>query len=158
MSLQKRSGGSTSMVTKVYDSVPTALPKQLIQELDVIAKELKKSKSELIREAVKHYIQTFNGQVQEEREDQLTRELKRLEKDLRALAVKNIRISAQTMFFASLPFQLGPPRNALTTAAYYELYKKSRAFAAEVLKAGGAAVLADGPEVSGQTQEPTAQS
>jgi hypothetical protein len=135
-----------------YDTVPAALTKQQVQGLDEIAKQLKKSKSELIREAVNHYILAFKGEQLEDREAHLTREMKRLEKGLRALLVKNVRISAQTLFFSSLQFELGPPKGALTERAYQELYKKSRAFAAEVLRAGGLSAIEEA-RTDEQTQE-----
>ena len=117
-----------------YKNVPTGLTQEQIVRLDEIAKIENKSRSEVIREAVQDLLLSRQQDSYEARESALVREILRMEKGLRTLIVKGVRVNAQALYFASLPFQLGPPRAALTKQSYLYHYERSLSFASMVLK------------------------
>ena len=123
-----------------YKNVPTGLTQEQIVRLDEIAKIENKSRSEVIREAVQDLLLSRQQDSYEARESALVREILRMEKGLRTLIVKGVRVNAQALYFASLPFQLGPPRAALTKQSYLYHYERSLSFASMVLKDNNASL------------------
>jgi hypothetical protein len=120
-----------------YINVPTGLTREQLACVDELAAREQCTRSEIIREAVQKLVVDKMQSLYEQREDILIRELQRVEKGLRALTVKGVRLNAQALYFASLPFHLGPPRAALSKESYMNQYEKSLGFAAMVLKSGG---------------------
>jgi len=120
-----------------YKNVPTGLTREQILHLDEIAKLENKSRSQVIREAVQLLLLNRQRDSYDARESALVREIQRVEKGLRTLIVKGVRVNAQALYFASLPFQLGPPKAALTKQSYLYHYERSLGFASMVLKDKG---------------------
>ena len=90
-----------------YKNVPTGLTQEQIVRLDEIAKIENKSRSEVIREAVQDLLLSRQQDSYEARESALVREILRMEKGLRTLIVKGVRLAPET---ASTP---GTPASRL---------------------------------------------
>ncbi len=120
-----------------YINIPTGLTREQLACVDEIAAKENRTRSEVIRDAVQKLVVDRMQTLYEQREDLLIRELQRIEKGLRSLTVKGVRLNAQTLYFASLPFHLGPPRGALSKESYMNQYERSLGFAGMVLKSGG---------------------
>ena len=109
------------------------------QKCAEIAKATGKTKAEILREAFQRYANDYDRERLDERETKIDRRLDRMERYLetmRLLLVKDIRISGQTLYFAALPFQKGPPQKALSQEGFKNEYEKSRALAAQFLLVG----------------------
>lgn len=132
-----------------YIPIPIGLTRAQLACVDELAAKENCSRSEIIRDAVQKLVVDRVQTLYEQREDVLIREIQRIEKGLRALTVKSVRLNAQALYFASLPFHLGPPRAALSKESYMHQYERSLGFAAMVLKVGGR------PDQVDTTPEPT---
>src|SRR6516162_9070190 len=136
-----------------YLNIPTGLTREQLACVDEIAAREQRTRSQVIRDAVQRLLVDRMQTLYEQREDALVREIQRIEKGLRGLVVKGVRLNAQALYFASLPFHLGPPRGALTKESYLTQYQRSLGFAAMVLKGGGRPGQIDGSGDQTQGEE-----
>jgi hypothetical protein len=95
------------------------------RELDEIARAESITRAELLRKAAEAFVSNYKNDQLEERQ---------LEKQIRALLVKAIRINGQNLYFATLPYTVGTPKYRLNQKGFQMLYNKSAAFAAHLLK------------------------
>ena len=119
---------------KGYKNVPTALTQKHIDDLDEIGKAEEMTRSELIRRAVEHFVVCYNADKLDERQSVLLKQMKAMESALRALLVKSIRLNGQVLYFETLPYTMGTPKQKLNDAGFKALYEKSANFAGEFLK------------------------
>jgi Arc/MetJ-type ribon-helix-helix transcriptional regulator len=125
---------STERPLKKYRNVPVNLTKEKIAQIDEIVRSEGSTRSEVIRYAIERLLISRRQDYYDERETTLVRKLEQMEKSLQTLVVKGIRLNAQALYFSALPFELGPPRAALTKESYQHQYERSLGFAAMVLK------------------------
>lgn len=150
---KKQSGDSTAPKTQEkWKPVPANFTQRQLDGLDEIAKADKKTRSEVIRDAVDYYLSHVNEGKWEAREGELARALNRIEDRLSKLLLKNIRINGQTLYWTTLPYITGLPKGRLfekdhqspklemfwaklNQAGVNQHWNKSAAFAETLLKA-----------------------
>lgn len=86
-------------------------------------------------QAVEVYLDNFEREKDSSWQSPLERRLQKMENRLAALMAKLVRVSAQSLWFSTLPFTKGGlPNKPLPEQAFQILWNNSRAFAANWLK------------------------
>ncbi|MGH9551901.1 MAG: hypothetical protein ACRD3W_21125 [Terriglobales bacterium] len=114
--------------------ITTRLPQQLVDEIDIIAKAEKSTRSNILHKAIEAFAFNYNTDQLDQRQLQLEKRMKIMENGLRALMVKSVRASGQALYFATLPYVMGPPKGALKSTAFQQLYDTSAKFALQFLQ------------------------
>lgn len=140
-----------------YKTVPTALSKTHIEDIDAIAKAEGISRSEVVRKAVEAYAINYKTDRLDQRQIQLEKRMKTMETALRALLVKSIRINGQLLYFATIPYTMGVPKRRLSQKGFQLLYDQSTKFAGQLLESR-ASGRAPKPGESTETAQPEQQS
>lgn len=116
-----------------YKPIPAALSQKQLDDIDEIAKKEKMTRSEIIRRAVEAFTFNYKTDVLDQRQLEMEKKMKKMEDRFAGLLTKSIRISGQSLYFATLPYTKGLPKQRLNAAAFQDLYDKSGAFAAQFL-------------------------
>lgn len=102
--------------------------------LDDIAKLEKKDRGEVVRDAVDYYLLKHGKDQIDLHETQLAVEMRRIQNDLRTLLIKNIRLTGETLYWASLHWADGPPKARFNDEGFNHHWKRAEAFSAVLLK------------------------
>lgn len=121
-----------------YKNIPTALAQSHIDDLDAIAKAEDMTRSEVVRRAIEHFVANYKADNLDERQSELVKEMKVMENAMRALLVKAIRLNGQVLYFSTLPYTHGTPKQKLSEKGFQTLYEKSASFAGQFLKSKAA--------------------
>lgn len=145
--------------TAKYRNIPTALAQSHIDDLDAIAKAEEMTRSEVVRRAIEHFVANYKADTLDQRQTQLEKQMKTMESAMRALLVKAIRLNGQVLYFTTLPYTTGTPKQKLSDKGFQALYEKSAHFASQFLqsKASGKAPVEvksaeEGPEEGEKTE------
>jgi len=114
--------------------IPTILSKAQVEDLDAIAKAEKMTRSELIRRAIDAFVFNYKTDQLDQRQLQLEKRMKAMESAMRTLLVKAIRLNGQVLYFVTLPWTMGFPKQRINDEGFKMLYEKSAMFAAQFLK------------------------
>lgn len=105
-----------------------------IKRLNEIAKAEGTNRSDVCRIAIEKFIDDYTNDQFAEQESKLERRLARMEDSIRKLLVKDIRASAQCLFYLGLFFSKGIPKAALKQEALTNYWEQSRHFAVQYLR------------------------
>jgi len=112
------------------------LPEEKLK-LEMYARNLNVSPSELARTAIRELILNIENPVEEATIEQteLAYRVRKMEERMAALLAKLTRASAQTLYFSTLPYMHGGlPKEPLPEGAVRALWGQSRQFASDWLK------------------------
>ncbi len=135
-----------------YIDVTVGLAYPEIQKINEIVKLDGCNRSDIVRVAVRQFLEAYGKEPQREYENILEARLRKLENRIATLSVLATRASAQALYYMTLPYSRGGfPTRPLKEEAFKSQWEKSRSFAAQFLK--NASVL-DAPDA----QEPETKS
>lgn len=103
-------------------------------KLDKICKIEKKTRAEVLRDAFDFYSNNHKDLDAINQESKLERRLASIENACRALMVKDIKLSAQNLYWLTLMWTFGPPKQKLNEQGFKKLWSDSEIYAAEILK------------------------
>ena len=146
----KKTSSTKEKAKPKYTNIPTALLQSHIDDLDAIAKAEEMTRSEVVRRAIESFAVNYKTDQLDQRQIQLEKQMKAMEKAVRALLVKSIRLNGQVLYFATLPWTQGVPKSRLNEKAFQDLYEKSAAFSAQFLKSKAAGLLPAELEIAEQ--------
>lgn len=130
-----------------YIDVTVGLAYPEIKKLNEIVKIDGCNRSDIVRVAVRQFLEAYGKEPQREYENVLEARLRKLENRIATLSVLATRASAQALYYMTLPYSRGGfPTRPLKEEAFKSQWEKSRSFAAQFLK--NASVL-DAPEEQG---------
>lgn len=112
------------------------LPEEKLK-IEMYARNLNVSPSELARTAIRELILNIENPVEEATIEQteLAYRVRKMEERMAALLAKLTRASAQTLYFSTLPYMHGGlPKEPLPEGAVRALWGQSRQFASDWLK------------------------
>jgi hypothetical protein len=124
-----------------FKNIPINFTHRQVEVLDELAEQRKETRSEVVRDAVRFYIENLDKADQDIRESELTREVARIEKRLSSLMIKMLRVSGQNLYWATLPWVDGPPKARINQEGFNMHWEKASAFSATILRSsrkGGA--------------------
>lgn len=157
--LKKEDADKSKYKKSKYKNIPTALAQSHIDDLDEIAKAEEMTRSEVVRRAIEHFIASYKADKLDERQSILLKQMKAMEKDIRGLLVKAIRVSGQCLYFETLPYTMGTPKQKLTDKGFQTLFDKSANFGYQIAKSKGqpGKVPSDEVPASAETTETEGQ-
>ena len=129
-----------------YKCIPAGLTPSQLEDIDAIAQAEKMTRSEVIRKAIEAFTVNYKTDRLDQRQIQLEKKMQAMEKGMRALLVKSIRLNGQVLYFATLPWTQGMPKQRLNDAGFQMLYDKSADFAAQFLKSKAAGLVMEESE------------
>lgn len=132
-----------------YRNLPTNFNQRQIDGLDAIAKIEGKRRSEIIRDAIDYYLLKHGKDQIDLHESKLVEQLKRVETGLRALIVKNARMTGEVMYWSSLQWKDGPPKARLNQEGFNQHMEKAKAFSYFLLNTKPRKALASEQEIKG---------
>jgi hypothetical protein len=116
-----------------YKTVPAALRQVHLDDLDEIGKAEDMSRSELIRRAVEAFIFNYKTDNLDQKQIRLEKRMDEMNAGLRNLVAKAIKVNAQVLYFQTLPYLQGMPKQRLTPKAFQTIFDKSAQFGTQVL-------------------------
>lgn len=137
MPAQKSKKPSSLKKSKANKNIPVVLPPEVAEELDVIAKTENTTRSELIRQAVRDFNFNYRNNQLDQRQLKLEKQLKELEKSMRGLQTKEIRISGQILWFLTTIWTHGVPGlpiQRVSQETFNTMWIDSRQFGNELLR------------------------
>lgn len=145
-----------------YKNIPTALLPSHIEDIDTIAKAENMTRSEVVRRAIEAFAFNYKTDQLDQRQLQIEKTLKKEMKDIRAMLAKATRLSGQALYFATLPYCQGIPKQRLAAPAFNSMYDKSAAWAGQFLQSTAAGQipteqLMESPFEGPSQQQPTDQ-
>ncbi|MDX2107120.1 MAG: hypothetical protein SFY67_12025 [Candidatus Melainabacteria bacterium] len=127
-----------------YTDITVGLAYPEIQKINEIMKIDGCNRSDIIRIALRQFLEAYGKEPQREYENILEARLRKLENRIATLSVLATRASAQALYYMTLPYSRGGfPSRPLKEEAFKSQWEKSRSFAAQFLK--NASVI-DAPE------------
>jgi hypothetical protein len=100
-----------------------------------IVKLEKSNRADLVRFALKFFMESYALGNVDARESQLDRRLQQVDKHLSSLLVKAIKVSGQNLYWSMLPFTKGPPQRRLNEDGLQMLRDSALSFALGQLSA-----------------------
>jgi hypothetical protein len=94
-----------------------------VSELDEIARAENITRAELLRKAPEAFVSNYKNDQLDERQLKVDKRLHTMEKQIRALLVKAIRINGQNLYFATLPYTMGTPKHRLNDKGFQMLWR-----------------------------------
>lgn len=137
MPTQKPKKPSSLKKSKANKNIPVALPPEVAEELDVIAKTENTTRSALIRQAVRDFNFNYRNDQLDQRQLKLEKQMKEMERSMRGLQVKQIRISGQILWFLTTIWTHGVPGLPIKTVpqeTFNSMWENSRMFGNELLR------------------------
>lgn len=127
-----------------YIDVTVGLAYPEIKKINEITKIDGCNRSDIVRIAVRQFLEAYGKEPQKKYENVLEARLRKLENRIATLSVLATRASAQALYYMTLPYSRGGfPTRPLKEEAFKSQWEKSRSFAAQFLK--NASVL-DAPD------------
>ncbi len=117
--------------------IPVVLPQSVVDDIDVIVKAEGTTRSELIRQAVKDFNFNYANNQLDQRQLKLEKQMKDLERGMRGLLTKSIRINGQVLWYLTTIWTHGVPGlpiNTVPQELFDDMWKDSRQFASELLR------------------------
>ena len=129
---------------RTFIDVTVGLAYPEIQKINEIVKIDGCTRSDIVRIALRQFLDAYGKEPQQEYENILEARLRKLENRIATLTVLATRASAQALYYMTLPYSRGGfPSRPLKEEAFKSQWEKSRSFAAQFLK--NASVM-DAPE------------
>ncbi len=127
-----------------YIDITVGLAYPEIKKINEIIKIDGCNRSDIVRIAVRQFLEAYGKEPQKEYENVLEARLRKLENRIATLSVLATRASAQALYYMTLPYSRGGfPTRPLKEEAFKSQWEKSRSFAVQFLK--NASVL-DAPD------------
>lgn len=118
-----------------YIDVTVGLAYPEIKKLNEIVKIDGCNRSDIVRVAVRQFLEAYGKEPQREYENVLEARLRKLENRIATLSVLATRASAQALYYMTLPYSRGGfPTRPLKEEAFKSQWEKSRSFASQFLK------------------------
>jgi hypothetical protein len=106
-----------------------------VQKLDDIAELTGSRRTEVIRLAIRQFVNDYGKRPDKEYESILEARLRKMENRLADLIVLAVRAAAQALYYMTLPYSRGGfPTRPLKEEVFQGQWQKSRAFASQFLK------------------------
>jgi hypothetical protein len=126
-------------------TMTATLTKPQIDEIEAIAQAEGLTKAEVLRKAVDVFLFHYKTDQLDQRQLAIEKRMKEMDRSLRTLLAKSIRVDGQILWFLTAIWTHGLPARKVTPQFFQSMWDSSRQFASQLLKTRNEQMIEEQP-------------